>query len=193
MSREDDRKKRKRRAKRERAKQREIDKKRRHAKGLVIHERHYGENIGPTIQARDVETGELIRVNVGDLKDAPIRHSSLPADLLPKIRMLFQTVGRYVYDEKDTLEQWEVGFMRDAHPEREIGVWSRIFCAWKQYHVLFLNDEVRNYRYEQRLVQALIGISTGGDQLGVPPLVEQRLRECWKNPWTGDDHDHPNQ
>jgi len=188
MSRDDDRKKRKRRAKRERAKQREIEKQRRHALGLVIHERHYGENVGPTIMAQDAITGQTFRTNLSDLKEAPLRHASLPPELLEKIKLLFQTVGRYVYDEKYTLEQWEVGFMRDAHPEREIAVWSHIFCAWKQYHVLFLNDEVRNFRYEKRLVQALIGISTGGDQLGVPPLVEQRLRECWKNPWTGDDN-----
>jgi len=193
----DDRKKAKRRAKRERAKQREDEKARRQR------EHRHAEITGqpliklpdpapgePTVRAQIVGAGDkAYRVPLSALGPAPIRHASLPVDLLEKIRVLFHTVGRYVYDEKYTLEQWETGFMRDAHPEREVAVWSRIACAWKQYHVRHLEDEVRNYKYEQRLVTALIGISTGSDQLGVPPLVEQRLRDCWAHPWQGEDQD----
>jgi len=36
-----------------------------------------------------------------------------------------------------TLEQFEVGFMRDMHPEREVDVWCSITAAWLDYRTLF--------------------------------------------------------
>jgi hypothetical protein len=61
------------------------------------------------------------------LRPGPIRHESLPPELLALIGAVFEVVGPYLHF---TLEQFEVGFMRDAHPEREVTLWCRIAKAW---------------------------------------------------------------
>ena len=37
------------------------------------------------------------------------------------------TIGRYV---GLTLEQFEIEFMRDMHPQKEVALWFRIAKAW---------------------------------------------------------------
>jgi hypothetical protein len=46
------------------------------------------------------------------LRLGPIRHKSLPPDLLGQIRAVYDVIGPYV---GMTLEQFEIGFMRDMH------------------------------------------------------------------------------
>ena len=47
------------------------------------------------------------------LRLGPIRHKSLPPDQLGQIRAVYDVIGPYV---GMTLEQFEIGFMRDMHP-----------------------------------------------------------------------------
>lgn len=56
----------------------------------------------------------------------PIRHDSLPAHFLAVCKYTFDRVGKYVVP---TFEEWELGFMRDATPDREIFIWLRISIA----------------------------------------------------------------
>lgn len=53
----------------------------------------------------------------------PMRHDGLPPHLLAMCKYTFPRVGKHVVP---TLEQWELGFMRDAHPERELCMWLRM-------------------------------------------------------------------
>ena len=82
----------------------------------------------------------------------------------------------------DASQQDEIGFMRDAHPESEVAVWCSIAAAWLAYHEKYLNDETLPDAEEKKIVAALIGISTGVEdvgKLGVPAEVGQRLIECY--------------
>jgi hypothetical protein len=54
------------------------------------------------------------------LRPGPIRHQSLPPDLLKPIQAVYKVIGPYL---DTTLEQFEIGFMRDMHPESEVAVW----------------------------------------------------------------------
>jgi hypothetical protein len=60
------------------------------------------------------------------LRQGPIRNASLPPKLLEHIKDIFDVIGQYL---GMTLEQFEIGFMRDMHPEREVAVWARITAA----------------------------------------------------------------
>ena len=53
------------------------------------------------------------------LRPGPIRNESLPAELLGRIKAVFDVIGPYL---NMTLEQFEVGFMRDMHPESEVAL-----------------------------------------------------------------------
>lgn len=59
---------------------------------------------------------ESEHVDPRTLRPGPIRSESLPPELLERIKAVFDVIGPYL---NTTLKQFEVGFMRDVHPERE--------------------------------------------------------------------------
>ncbi len=72
------------------------------------------------------------------LRPGPIRHESLPPVLLEQIKAVFDVIGSYL---GMNLEQFEIGFMRDMHPENEVALWCSITAAWLAYHEKFLSDD----------------------------------------------------
>ena len=112
------------------------------------------------------------------LRPGPIRNESLPPELLDRIKAVFDVIGPYL---NMTLEQFEVGFMRDTHPESEVALWCGITAAWLAYHEKYLNDEPLPDQ-ERNLLGALIAISTGVEdvaKLNVPAEVGRRLLQCY--------------
>ena len=69
----------------------------------------------------------------GTISPGPICHSDLPDDLLKEMRRLWHSVGKAFYGTRGTLEQWEIGFVRDTNPDKEVLVWQRIERATKGY------------------------------------------------------------
>jgi hypothetical protein len=70
-------------------------------------------------------------VPLDELKQGPIRHKQGLSPLLTELaRELFRRVGHYAYP---SFEQWELGFMRDSHPWREILIWEAICRAYEAY------------------------------------------------------------
>ena len=120
------------------------------------------------------------RINLSDVEEGPVRGEKLPDDLLRTIRSLYDDVGRYV---KPTLEQWELGFKRDAHPEREVRVWCAIALAWHDYHKNHINNTRLSDEDEEKLVGALAAISSGVTEAGelkLPPQTAEGLLESWR-------------
>ena len=116
------------------------------------------------------------------LRLGPIRHKSLPPELLGQIRAVYDVIGPYL---DMTLEQFEIDFMRDMHPEREVAVWCGIAKAWLAYHEDFLGNETLPKEEERKLLGALVAISTGVQdvsKLNVPVEVGRRLFACYIDP-----------
>ena len=135
--------------------------------------------------AREDEVSDPIsnleNVDPRDLRPGPIRHESLSPELLEQIKAVFGVIGPYF---GTPLEQFEVGFMRDAYPESEVTLWSHIAAAWLAYHQKFLNDETRPVEEERTLLGALIAISAGVEdpaELGVPDEVGHKLLQCYRD------------
>src|ERR1700733_7590387 len=97
-------------------------------------------------------------VDPSKLRPGPIRNESLPPELLGQIKAVFDVIGPYI---GMTLEQFEIGFMRDMHPQSEVALWFRITKAWLAYHEDFLGNETLPNEDERKLLGALIAISTG--------------------------------
>ena len=53
-------------------------------------------------------------VDPNELRPGPIRHEALQPELLDLTRAVYDVVGPYL---DTTLEQFEVGLMRELHPE----------------------------------------------------------------------------
>src|SRR5438093_12773385 len=66
-------------------------------------------------------------IDPSQLRPGPIRNESLPSKLLDQIKAVFDVIGQYL---GMTLEEFEIGFMRDMHPESEVALWFRITKAW---------------------------------------------------------------
>ncbi len=123
--------------------------------------------------------GKMKTVKTSDIKDAPIRHESLPPKMLKTLKLLYDDVGRYV---QPTLEQWELGFMRDTHPEREVTAWCRIAFAWHDFHKRYHGDKRLRDEEEKKLVGALSMISCGitdVKELRLPESTGRRLLKCY--------------
>jgi hypothetical protein len=106
----------------------------------------------------------------------------LPPDLLGQIRAVYDVIGPHI---GMTLEQFEICFMRDMHPEREVELWCGIAKAWLAYHEDFLGNETLSHKEERKLLGALVAISTGVEdvsKLNVPGEVGRRLVQCYDNP-----------
>ena len=118
-------------------------------------------------------------IDPSKLRPGPIRNESLSAELLEQIKAVFDVIGPYI---GMTLEQFEIEFMRDMHPEREVAVWLSIAAAWLAYHEKYLNDETLPDDQERNMLGALIAISTGVEdvaKLNVPAEVGRRLLQCY--------------
>ena len=121
-------------------------------------------------------------VDPSQLRPGLIRHESLPPELLDQIKAVFDVIGPFT---AMTLEQFEIGFMRDMHPQREVAVWFRITKAWLAYHEDFLGNDRLPNEEERELLGALIAISTGVEdvsELGVPVEIGRRLVQCYDEP-----------
>jgi hypothetical protein len=113
------------------------------------------------------------------LYPGPIRNDSLPPELLELVQAVYDVIGPYI---STTLEQFEIGFMRDENPSDEVAVWCSITAVWIAYHEKHLDDELLPDEDEKKLLGALISISTGVedvDVLGVPPDVGWKLLACY--------------
>jgi hypothetical protein len=106
----------------------------------------------------------------------------LPSDLLEHVQAVYDVIGPYL---GTTLEQFEIGFMRDMHPEGEVAVWCSITGAWIAYHEKYLGDEVLPDEDEKKLVGALVAISAGVEDMAKLPVsadVGQKLLDCYDAP-----------
>lgn len=118
-------------------------------------------------------------IHPSQLRPGPIRHESFSEEVLAQIRSIYEIIGPYL---ETTLEQFEIGFMRDMHPDGEVFLWSCITAAWMDFHKQHLNDELLPDIQEKKLIAALIAISTGiedAEKLGLPVDVGQKLLACY--------------
>ena len=118
-------------------------------------------------------------IDPNELRPGPIQHESLSDEILEQVRSIYDFVGPYL---DTTLEQFEIGFMRDTHPEDEVIVWASITAAWIDYHKQHLDDELLPEEDEKKLLAALLAISTGVEDveaLGVPVEVGRKLLACY--------------
>lgn len=130
-----------------------------------------------SIMAKKKPTKKLVKPS--ELKEGPIRHAVLPPELLEQIGAAYETVGPYL---GTTLEQFEIGFIRDMHPEREVAIWSNVVAAWDSYHETHLGGLIRPEAEEQKIVGALVAISSGITDpllLGLHPDVGRKLIACY--------------
>jgi hypothetical protein len=126
------------------------------------------------LSGRPIEAGKLEKVNPDDLKPGPIRHPGGLDQVLTKwARSLYERIGFHLYP---SFEQWELGFMRDAQPQREMFVWEAIAAAYETY----LKDHPGCDK--EIVATTLAGLSAGGTFDTETPETDT-LRALWQRTW----------
>ncbi|WP_182870651.1 hypothetical protein [Stieleria mannarensis] len=113
------------------------------------------------------------------LQPGPIRHESLSLELLDQVQAVYDLIGPFL---GTTLERFELNLMRDSDPEQEVAIWYSITAAWISYHDKYLGAALLTDDEEEKLIAALIAISTGANDInrfGVPEPVGQLLLNCY--------------
>ncbi len=121
------------------------------------------------------------RVYLASIQRGPIRHESLPQDLLGQIASIHEVIGWIL---ETTLEQFEINFMRDEDPEAEVALWSFVTAAWIDYHDRYHDGENLEPDAEKLLLANLILISTGVNdpaELRLPVVVGTKLLDCYNS------------
>lgn len=85
--------------------------------------------MGRKIKAVDAATGKQIEADEDQIRSGRIRNTSLPQPLLDRVRAVHSKI-RHVYSLP--LESFEIPFMRDREPEREVRVWESIAAGFEK-------------------------------------------------------------
>ncbi|PQO41842.1 hypothetical protein C5Y96_00270 [Blastopirellula marina] len=69
-------------------------------------------------------------------------------------RFTYDRLGKFIYP---SFEQWELGFLRDVNPDRELILWFRMSYAYENYTE---NNPSENV---EEIYKDLVGLSIGGE------------------------------
>jgi hypothetical protein len=129
--------------------------------------------------AKKKRRSEIRNVPLEDIKQGPIRQKKGLTPVLEGLaRAIFATVGHFVYP---TFEQWELGFMRDMHPWREISIWENIARTFDLY--VAEHPEAAN---SGEIVGTIVSISTGQvfeKETGTDKELRKLFAEAAKKQW----------
>jgi len=103
----------------------------------------------------DKDKKERLReVPLEDIKQGPIRQQEGLTPLLEQLaKTIFAKVGYLLYP---TFEEWELGFLKDVHPWREILIWENIARTFD----LFVAERPQA-AHSKPIVGTIVSISTG--------------------------------
>ena len=98
---------------------------------------------------------EIRQVNPADLQPGPIRRESLSRDQEQRVHAAYRYLAPYL---GTTLEQFEIGFLRDANPDSEIDIW----LAMAIDHSDFIEQQTdKSGKMQRDVYKCLLSISVG--------------------------------
>jgi hypothetical protein len=99
-----------------------------------------------------------MKVDPRDLQFGPIRHETLPDELIARIRVIRAALLRV---HPQSMEFWLDGFKRDVHPEKEILWWERLSASYLEYFWVKCRDE----KQAKSAFRLLVHIGAGNEVL----------------------------
>ena len=121
---------------------------------------------------------ELAWVDPADLHESPVRHGDVD-DLLPAIRWTWRHFGSHV-SSAGSLQDWGLGYMRDANPYKEVALWVRAVYAYLEFLHLHQDRDLDH----SVVAQAVMLMLTGRADLIEPRDAADDFRKLMENPPT---------
>jgi hypothetical protein len=98
---------------------------------------------------------EIRKVNPASLHIGPLRRESLSQDQEERVHAVYRYLAPYL---GTTLEQFEIGFLRDSDPDSEINVWLAI----AQIHRDFIKQHTdKSADVGREVYKCILSISVG--------------------------------
>lgn len=124
-------------------------------------------------------------MDVQSLRPGPVRHPSLPDELVARVQAFHETLQAV---DGFTLEERLDGFRRDVHPEREVAVWERLAGVYRA----FCRDhspspEARKEAYRVLLLRSMASEEEVRRQLLPEHLSANQVAELFRM-YRGDAH-----
>ena len=91
-------------------------------------------------------------VDASELRQGPIQYQQLDPVGLALARFTYKKIGRLF---QPTFEQWELGFLRELHPNRELALWVRMAYGLERYLARHPDEDERN------VFKDLVSLSVG--------------------------------
>ncbi len=125
-----------------------------------------------------INKAERKLIPLSSLVSGPIRHATLPADLLIRIQNIHHVINE-VFPR--TLSERINDFRHDMHPEREVAVWEKIVSAYLK----LTSGQVLDLGEKREIFSALflssnIGLSEQ-DFAKYQYVTHQMIEDAWKN------------
>jgi len=119
----------------------------------------------------------LRKVKFSDIQPGPVR-GELTDEQSEKLKTIYKICGHL---NAPTLEEFELGFMRDLNPDNEIRIWSHISLAF--YKAMQRYPKQMPKTEAEMILTCFILMSMNGPDTQLPDIDQvEWLRECWRNP-----------
>jgi len=137
---------------------------------------HAVANVGQSWGRTMTDEPEIRYVNPKELTPGPIRHESLTGEQTETIRQVYEILSPYL---NTSFEQFELNFLRDLHPEREILIWTLIANADQRFRAEYpsANDEEARAAFKGFL---LISMGTSRP-VEIPQAAWDKLQDIYAN------------
>jgi hypothetical protein len=103
------------------------------------------------------KNGNIKEINISSLSNSPLIHHSLSKDLIERIGNIYKDI-KGIYEM--TLEEFEIGFMRDENPKDEVLLWECIVETLNRCMSVLKNDKETKDKVFSILVHASVGALT---------------------------------
>lgn len=128
------------------------------------------------VVSEDNPEGELMWVLTEDISKPPLKHDGIDA-LLPVLRWQWKHLKKYLTNTKcRSFEDWELDFLRERNPVREIAWWSQATYAYLEF--CHRSPGVN----KEAVFGAITAILAGQPANIKPKSVEKKLRKLFTNP-----------
>ncbi len=98
---------------------------------------------------------ELKKVKISDIKQGDIRHTTLPDELVERIKKFKELLGDV---DKSTLDETIDNFKRDMHPEKEVRIWEHIASVYNAY---ITEKSITDFNTRREIFSIILRLSMG--------------------------------
>ena len=104
-----------------------------------------------------IEVMQIKKMKLADLKESPVRYSTLPDRLIKRIKAYKKVLGAV---EITSLEKTITNFKRDLYPEDEVRIWEKIA---RHYEFLIRKNNITNLEDQKEIFRTILKVSLGAN------------------------------